>query len=110
MFYQGGPIDNYTHVPGPVDQYSSESKYNAEWTSGTALANFRILNNELLNKDLDVVPEQSPPIILDRKSDICMANNYKDTKHTRQIYRRIHLVRNGEEYNLHKTVWCEGGI
>ena len=29
IFYQGGPIDHGTHVPGPVAQYSSESEYNA---------------------------------------------------------------------------------
>ena len=28
VFYQGGPIDNFTHVPGPVDQYSAEIEYN----------------------------------------------------------------------------------
>ena len=37
-----------------------------------------------------------------------MANNGKDTKHTRHISKIMHLVRNGEELNLHKTVWCEG--
>ena len=25
VFYQGGPIDNFTYVPGPVDKYSAES-------------------------------------------------------------------------------------
>ena len=28
IFYQGGPIDHITHVPGPVSQSSKESKYN----------------------------------------------------------------------------------
>ena len=39
-----------------------------------------------------------------------MAKNGKDTKHTIHIYRRMHLVRNSEEWNLHNTVWCEGGL
>ena len=39
-----------------------------------------------------------------------MANNCKYTKHNRQISRRIHVVRNVEECNLHKKVWCEVGI
>ena len=26
IFYQGGPIDYGTHVPGPVAQYSAESE------------------------------------------------------------------------------------
>ena len=47
---------------------------------------------------------------MDRKSAISMANNGKYTKHTIHIYRRIQLVRNGEEWNLHKKVWCEGGL
>ena len=29
IFYQGGPIDHDTHVPGPVAQSSAESEYNA---------------------------------------------------------------------------------
>ena len=24
LFYQGVPIDHFTHVPGPVDQYSAK--------------------------------------------------------------------------------------
>ena len=41
---------------------------------------------------------------------MCMANNVKDTKHTRHISRRIHFVRNGEKYKMHKIDWCEGGL
>ena len=51
------------------------------------LAHFRILIHELLNKDPYIVPEESPMIILDIKSDIFMPNNGKDTKHTRNIAR-----------------------
>ena len=38
---------------------------------------------------------------------MCIANNGKDTKHTRNISRIINLVRNDEEWNFQKTVWCE---
>ena len=51
IFYQGGPIDHVTHVPGPVAQSSVESEYNTECTAGLALAHFRMLIHELLNKD-----------------------------------------------------------
>ena len=57
-----------------------------------------------------MVPEQAHLIILHIKSDVCMSNNYKDTKHTSHISIRIHLIRNGEEFNLRKIVWCDGGI
>ena len=60
-----------------------------------ALENFRILIHELLNKDQDIVPEEAPLIVLDGKPAMCMANNGKDTKHTRHIVRRINFVRNG---------------
>ena len=110
VFYQGGPIYHCTHVTVPVAQSIAEGDYNAACTSGMSLAHFRMLNNELLNKDSDVVTEQSNLIILNRKSYICMANNSKDAKHTRNISRIIHLVRNGEDWNIHKTVWCEGGL
>ena len=94
VFYQCGPIDHCTHVPGPVSQSSPESDYITACTAVMDLSHFSMLNNELLNKDPDVVPEQEPLIILDKKSVICMAKNGKDTKHTRHITRRMCLVRN----------------
>ena len=97
IFYQGGTIDHGTHFPGPVAQSSVESEYNAPYTSGMALAHFRILIHELLNKDPYIVPEEAPLIILDIKSAMCMARNVKATKHTRRISRRVHLVRNGKK-------------
>ena len=90
IFYQGGRIDHGTHVPVPVAQSSSESEYNAACITGMALAHFRMLMHELLNKDTDIVPEEYPLIVLDSKSDMCMAKNGKDTNHTRHITRRIH--------------------
>ena len=60
-----------------------------------ALAHFRMLIHEFLKKGTDIVPEEAPLIVLDSKYDMCMAKNGKDTKHTRQISRRMHLVRNG---------------
>ena len=106
IFYQGGPIDHGTHVPGPVAQSSAESEYNAACTAGMDLANFRMLVHELLNEDPDMVPKESPLIVLYRKSAMCMAKNGKDTKHTRHISRRIHFVRNGEKCKMHKIDWC----
>ena len=61
-----------------------------------ALSHFSMLIHELLNKDLDIFPEDAPLIVLDSKYDMFMANNGKDVKHTRHIARRMHFVRNGE--------------
>ena len=96
IFYQGGTIDHGTHVPVPVSQSSAESDYNSACIAGMSLAHFRMLIHELLNKDLDIVPEEYPLIFLDSKSAMCMAKNGKDTKHTRNIARRINFVMNGE--------------
>ena len=52
-----------------------------------ALAHFRMLINEFLNKDIDRVTEKAPIIILDSKSSVCMANNSKDANHTRHIFK-----------------------
>ena len=68
IFYQGGPIDHGTYVPGPVAQYSTESEYNLACTAGMALAHFRMLVHELFNKDPDMVPKEAPLIVLDSKS------------------------------------------
>ena len=69
-----------------------------------------MLIHELLNKDPDIVPEETPLIVLDSKSAICIAENGKDTKHTRHISRRMHFVRKGEKWKMHKIDWCEGGL
>ena len=110
IFHQGGTIDHVTHVPGPVSQSSAESEYNAACNAGMDLANFRMLIHELLNKDPEIVPEEAPLIVLDRKYAMCMAKNGKDTKYTRHIARRMHFVRNGGKRNMHKIDWCEGGL
>ena len=107
---QGGPIDHVTHIPVTVAQSSAESEYNSAFTAGITLAHFRMLIHEFLNKGLDIVPEEAPIIILDCKSDVCMANNGKDTKHTSHIARRVHFVRNWENCKIHKIDWCEGGL
>ena len=44
------------------------------------------------------------------KSAMCMTNNGKDTKHTRNIARRIHFVSNGEKCRMQKIDWCEWGL
>ena len=108
IFYQGGPIDHVTHVPGPVAQSSAESEYNASCSAGMALAHFRMLIHDLINKDPDIVPEEAPLIVLDSKSAMFMTKNGKDNKNIRHNARRIHFVRNGEKCRMHKIYWCEG--
>ena len=56
ILYQGGSIDHGTHVLGPVAQSSAEIEYNSECTAGMALAHFRMLIHELLNKNPYIVP------------------------------------------------------
>ena len=77
IFYQGGPIDHGTHVPGPVAQSSAESEYNAACNAVMALAHFKMLVHELLNEDPDMVPKEAPLIVLDRKSAMCMDKNVR---------------------------------
>ena len=69
-----------------------------------------MLIHELLNKDTDIVTEEDPLIILDIKSYVCIAKNGTDTKHTSHIARRMHFLRNGEKFKMHKIDWCEGGL
>ena len=80
------------------------------------LSHFRVLIHELLDKDPDIVSEETPLIVLDSKSVICMANNGKDTKRARHIARIMNFVKNGEKCNMHnmhkmhkmhKIDWCE---
>ena len=106
IFYKGGPFHHVTHVTGPVTQPSTESDPNLACTSGMYLAHFRMLINELLNNDLDIVTDAAHIIILDNRSDVCMDNTGKDTNNTRPIARRINFVRKGENYKIHKIEWC----
>ena len=89
--YQGGKIDHVTHVSVPFAQSITESEYNSACTAGKALANFRMLIHELLNKNTYIVPEEAHLIILDSKYAVYMAQDGKDTKHTRHISRRMHF-------------------
>ena len=75
-----------------------------------ALAHFRMLIHEFLNKDLYIVQEEAPLIISDRQSAVCMDKNGKDTKHTRHISRRVHFLSNGENCKIHRIDRCEGGL
>ena len=84
--------------------------YNAARTAGMALARFRTLIHELLNKYSDTVPEEASLIVLDNRSAMCMAKNGKDIKHTRNIARIMYLVRNGEKCKMHNIDWSEGGL
>ena len=75
-----------------------------------ALENFRMLINELLNKDLDIFTEEYTLVVFDGKSAMSMAKNGKDTKHTRHIERRMYFVSNEEKCKMHKIYWCGGGL
>ena len=75
-----------------------------------ALAHLRMLVHELLNEYKYMVTKEATLIVLDSKYSICMSKNGKDTKHTRHIARRMHLVRNREKCKMHKIDWCEGGL
>ena len=44
---------------------------------------------------------------MDNKYGACMSKNGKDNNNTREIYRRVNLVRNDEKYTMHKIHWCE---
>ena len=63
-----------------------------------------------LNKYSDIVPEEYSLIILDIKSDVCMAKSGTNTKHTRNISIKVHFVRNSEKWKMHKIHWCDGGL
>ena len=94
----------------PVAQSSTESEYNSACNAGMALAHFKMLIHELLDKDPDIVPEEAPLVVLDSRSSMCIAITGKYIKHTRHITRKINLVRNDEKCKMHKIDWCEGGL
>ena len=60
------------------------------------LETFRILINEFLDKDPDIVEEETSIIILDSKSSVNIYQNGKYTNHTMHIYRRVYSLRNDD--------------
>ena len=44
---------------------------------------------------------------MDSKSAACMAKNVKNLEYTRHIYIRVHFVRNGDKWKMHKIEWYE---
>ena len=110
VFYQCGSIDHGTHVPGKISQSIAEIEYNAACTAGMALANFRMLIHELLNKDPDIVPEEASLIILYSESVFNIDKNGNYTKHTRHIAIIVHFVSNGESWKMHNIDWCKVGL
>ena len=110
IFCEGGPIDYGKNVPVPVAQSSAVSEYNVACTLGMDLSHFKVLIDELLNKDPNKFLEEAPLIILDIKSAVFMDKNGKDTKDTRHIYRRVHLVRNSENFKMKNIDWHEGDL
>ena len=74
------------------------------------LSHFSMLINKLSNKYTDIVPKESPIIILDSRSSVCMDNNGNDTKQTRNISRRVNFVRNYDKCKMKNIEWCEGGL
>ena len=63
-----------------------------------------------MDKDPDIVLEEVPLIILDRRSDVCMVKNGMDSNQTRHIPRRVHFVSNGEIWGMNKINWRGGGL
>ena len=61
IFYQGGQLI-MTHI------CQEQSEYNPSHTAVMALSHFRMLIRELLNKDLDIGPEEDNLTILNSKS------------------------------------------
>ena len=47
---------------------------------------------------------------MDSESSVCMDKNCKNPKNTRHISSRVHFIRNGKSYNMHKIDWCEVGM
>ena len=66
-----------------------------------SLSHLRILIHEFSNKDPGIFPQEYPLIILDSKSDVCMAKNGKYTNHKSNIAIRVHFLRNGENGQMY---------
>ena len=47
---------------------------------------------------------------MDINFSVCMDNNGKNNNQTRHISRRVHFVRNDENWKMHKIYCCKGGL
>jgi hypothetical protein len=91
IIYMGGVVNHSSNLPDPVAMSSAEAEYNEGCIAFMASNHLRMLLAEL-----EGVEEKhlSPTnFYFDNKRAIAMADNYKDTKHTRHIMRHYHYVR-----------------
>ena len=88
---------------------SAEAEYNACAVAAMAVAHSRMLVNELNGVNPDEYGEATK-ILVDNTSAKAMAQNDKDTKHTRHIARRVHYVRNGQQEGAHNLTYIPADL
>ena len=107
----GGTVDHSSTVPVPVAMSSAEAEYLGASVACMSAAHLRMLvyDFEHLGSNIyhanDV--EKTPPalILLDNTAAKAMAQNDRDTQHTRHILRRYHYVRQGCADKAHELAW-----
>jgi hypothetical protein len=108
MMYMGGIMDHSSNLLDPVALSSAEAEYNEGCLAFMAASHLRVILAELEGvKEADLKPMI---IFFDSNSAIAMGKSYKDTKHTRQIMRRYHYVREGISSNRFIMEWLRTGI
>ena len=92
-FAQGGPVDFAAYVPSPVAMSSVEAEWNAGATAGMAMSHLRMLYNELIGTETDMI--WNPPILMlcDSASAVTLANSERDVKSLRHCKRRLFCMR-----------------
>ena len=106
IFYQGGIVDMSSNVPDPVAMSSAEAEYNEAAVATMSTAHLHMMLDELeLRAGTDKLHEHPIKILLDNQSAVAMGQSFKDTKHTRHIWRHFHYVRQGEHSGMHKLHW-----
>jgi len=71
-----------------------------------ATAHLHMMLDELEMKSHEDLEKPDPvKILLDNSSAVAMGHSFKDTKHTRHIWRRYHYVRQGELSGMHTLEW-----
>ena len=103
LTYMGGIVDHSSNIPDPVTLSTVEAEYNEGCVAFMAASHLRMLLCEFEGiEDADMAPTT---MFFDSKSAIAMGSSYKDTKHTRNIMRCYHYVRNEIVANRFNMSW-----
>ena len=75
-----------------------------------ATSHIHMVSNEFKGIQVDAYGETPLKMLLNSESAIAMSKNYRDSKRTQHIKRRVHYVRQGQESGQHSLEYVPADL